>query len=325
MKCILCGCENLEKLFKVNDMRHLNRKFALAKCRECAFVATTPKLDPEAIKQYYERPCGNEENTKFKKIYEASERFFRTLRARYINSLKKGKAILDIGCGRGVMLSELNRLGWEAHGCELTDKTAFKARQNKELKIYTKEFEKTELQDNYFDVVSLWHVLEHLDNPKKYLYKIHKILKKEGILIIEVPNIESWQAQVFKQDWFHLDTPRHYYHFSPHTLKRLLLDSGFQAKRLHFFSLEYGPFGVLQSMLNRIGFKNNLLYNMMMKDYVATKESKSFKNKFLMILLSPFLSAVGLLFSFVEAIFWKGVIIRVVAVRNSSARRWCRS
>jgi len=112
-----------------------------------------------------------------------------------------------------------------------------------------------------FDVVTLWHVLEHVPDARSCLECARQCLKPDGRLIVAVPNIDSLEARLGGAHWFHLDLPRHQSHFSLRTLERLLADVGFTPVMTKRFSLEYGPYGMLQTLLNRMGFSHNLLYN----------------------------------------------------------------
>ena len=90
--------------------------------------------------------------------------------------------------------------------------------------------------------------------------EIKRILKKDGLLLVAVPNYGGAQSVFSGKAWFHLDVPRHYSHFTPKTIKKFLDKSGFQIKKVNHFSLEYDPFGFLQSLYNYTGIEHNLLY-----------------------------------------------------------------
>jgi SAM-dependent methyltransferase len=114
--------------------------------------------------------------------------------------------------------------------------------------------------DNSFDVVTAWHVVEHLQDPHALVREVQRILRPGGLFVVEVPNFASWQARLGQDRWFHLDVPRHLLHYTPHALLQLLNHYGLRVVTSHSFSLESGPIGMLLSILNRIGLPPNYLW-----------------------------------------------------------------
>jgi SAM-dependent methyltransferase len=107
----------------------------------------------------------------------------------------------------------------------------------------------------------IWHVLEHLPDPRKTLLECHRILRPGGRIVIAVPNFSSLQARLGGSGWFHLDLPRHLYHFPAMALHQLLNDCGYECTSQYHFSLRQNPFGWVQSTLNRVpGLPRNSLY-----------------------------------------------------------------
>ena len=94
----------------------------------------------------------------------------------------------------------------------------------------------------------MYHVLEHLHDPREALSKAYQLLKRGGLLVVAVPNFDSLQARIFRQRWYHLDAPRHLYHFTPHTLKMLLHEVGFKVLETRWFSLEHDWAGIAGSI-----------------------------------------------------------------------------
>jgi SAM-dependent methyltransferase len=111
-----------------------------------------------------------------------------------------------------------------------------------------------------FDLVTAWHVIEHLDDPRASLSELRQHLADDGRLLVCVPNVDSWQSRVFKGSWFHLDPPRHLHHFSKQSLTRVLADAGLQPVGWRWWVPEYGMSGWIQSTLNRSMRQPNVLY-----------------------------------------------------------------
>lgn len=101
-------------------------------------------------------------------------------------------------------------------------------------RVYTGRFETTRLPKSFFDVVTLWHVLEHTENPKKVVRKIKKILEKEGRLYVEVPNADSFTWRTFGNDYDLLRLPEHLLYFNKRSLKELFESQGFEALKFHY-------------------------------------------------------------------------------------------
>ena len=161
--------------------------------------------------------------------------------------------MLDIGCGRGHLLTAMARRGWECYGTELS---AFPGDERPQppgagrVTILRGAVEDLPLEDAFFDVVSIWHVLEHVRNPSTTLRTIARILKPGGVLALAVPNYSSLQRILFGRHWFHLDCPRHLYHFRKRLLLTWLDENGLTVATVGTFSAEQNLFGFVQSALN---------------------------------------------------------------------------
>ena len=135
--------------------------------------------------------------------------------------------LLDIGSGQGHFLNVAQEAGFEVMGLEPNEQTAQIARQMYGVEVITGVLPYPELKNNEFDVVTLLHVLEHLPFPSKELGKVYEILKPNGLLFIEVPNIDTIWFRILKGNWRQL-IPDHYFFFTPQTLGNLLEDHGFE-------------------------------------------------------------------------------------------------
>jgi SAM-dependent methyltransferase len=167
--------------------------------------------------------------------------------------------ILDIGCGKGLLLNSFQKDGWEAVGIELSQTSARYARETLGLEVYSKNFEECKFNDNAFDVITFFHSLEHLKDPASALRKARNLLTSNGFLVVQVPRFNSFYAKIFRDKWFHLDVPRHLFHFSDNTLSVLMNKSGFHTVKKQKFILMHDAFGALQSILNMVCSQYNLL------------------------------------------------------------------
>jgi SAM-dependent methyltransferase len=261
VNCPLCGSLEYKVIFRAPaDPVEKLGYFSVVRCPECDFVFTNPQAEEKDLKKLYPTEYYGEEHQRFWTIVEKFIEFFRKRRIDKIEKFKKKGVILDIGCGRGKMLAGLRDKGWETYGTELSEDSSKFARERLGLKVYPGDFLSSKFPEVFFDCVTLWHVLEHLKDPLKVLMEIKRILKKDGLLLVAVPDYGGAQSVFSGRAWFHLDVPRHYSHFTFKTLKSFLDKAGFKVRQSRHFSLEYDPIGVLQSFYNLMGFKHNLLY-----------------------------------------------------------------
>jgi SAM-dependent methyltransferase len=172
-------------------------------------------------------------------------------------------SLLDIGAGRGRFVAAARRAGWAAEGIEPSARGTSAA-----ASAYGVALERGTLASTSgtYDVVVLWHVLEHLDDPSAALAHVASLLAPGGRLLIGVPNLDSVQARLGGDRWFHLDLPRHRTHFTPAGLRRLLQRHGFTVEREQHTLLEHNPFGLWQTVANRFTRTPSWLFNALKRD-----------------------------------------------------------
>lgn len=228
--CNLCGKTGY-RVFrdKVTTWEHAG-VFRVVECISCGLIYLHPRPKRKLIAKYYPKKtywgAGRKGNwrkwrdTNFKPLYK------------FIFKSKKTGKVLDIGAGTGLFLTRFKEEGWVVEGVELSETASLLAKKRYKIGLKTEDFLGCNFPKNYFDVVSLINTLEHLYRPKETLRKIDEVLKEDGILVIVVPNIESLGAKIFVKNWHPLQPPRHLYHFSPSTLRRMLNGTGFQIKKI---------------------------------------------------------------------------------------------
>jgi 2-polyprenyl-3-methyl-5-hydroxy-6-metoxy-1,4-benzoquinol methylase len=159
---------------------------------------------------------------------------------RLIARLTRKKKLLDIGCGTGYFLSYMKKHSYDVMGIEKNSVAKEFAVKNFKLKIKPPEDLLNGTIKKQFDIITLWHVLEHLYNPQIYLKMIHELLHDDGILLIALPNHHSFDAAHYKDKWAAYDLPRHLWHFTPETLKSFAEKCKFEIKALK--GLHFDPF-----------------------------------------------------------------------------------
>lgn len=273
INCKICNYKINNKKFVAQDFDGTSSYYSIYKCSNCGFGFVFPYPSPTIINSFYDQGYYGNKNKKFVFLFEQLTILGNKLRARKIKSiyLKKNdksshrkNRILDIGCGRGTLLKILSQIGFECYGLErekfICEKDII------EFKFIRQDLLNSKFVNGYFNCIIMWHVLEHMDHdPNRIIDELNRILSSNGLLIISVPNFSSLQSLLFGKNWFHLDLPRHKYHFSKKSIKLLLKNRGFEIIKLTTFSFEQSLFGFIQSLLNKILFftSDNQLYQLL--------------------------------------------------------------
>jgi len=267
--CPACGSSNNIKVFTATDYLVSGELFEIMECKDCSLRFTSPIPDNNEICNYYKSDDyishTGKGNSIINKIYKIVQYF--TLRSKQKKvekfSQKKSGLILDIGCGTGNFLKIMKQSGWEINGVEIND-TARGIARNNTGSVILNQIEFFESHQKY-DVITLWHSLEHLLDLQKYLDKISISLNANGVLIIAVPNYYSYDAEFYKQNWAAYDVPRHLYHFSYAAVVELL--ETFKFKLLRSQQLPFDPFYV--SLLSELSIRQK--YNIIKALWIGWK------------------------------------------------------
>lgn len=226
--CNLCGADATEPFVIVADLmqERFDVQATLVRCTHCGLVYQNPRPTLAEIGQHYppeyelytdlvaKRPDG---------LLSQAIDYGMRKRCRFVTRHKTAGRLLDVGCATGAFLLAMQRQGsWQVQGVELNEPVARAAREQHQLDIFAGTLEQAAFPTAYFDAVTLWDVLEHLHEPVLALREIERILKPDGILVIRVPNLASWDAALFKTNWIGFDAPRHLYVFTPTTLTAAL-------------------------------------------------------------------------------------------------------
>ncbi|MBI5873612.1 MAG: class I SAM-dependent methyltransferase [Candidatus Omnitrophica bacterium] len=238
MNCRLCKNTEATKIFSATNMhgRHLwdaSQHFDVTRCLSCGAVyIDNLSIDDDYYRKYY--PACYYDEGKISgflgfvlgALTHISLKSKERTILRYLND-RPGKSfkILDIGCGQGDFLESLNKNKFEKFGIEI-NKKAYQECLKKKLHVYDQDLKKADFKDDFFDVITLWHVVEHLMDPVETLIAAKRILKKDGILVIATPNTDSLGFKLGKKLWFHLDAPRHLTLFGRQSIKFLANAAG---------------------------------------------------------------------------------------------------
>ncbi|MBI4371800.1 MAG: class I SAM-dependent methyltransferase [Elusimicrobia bacterium] len=310
-RCPACGSSEAESEPSVEP------GFALLRCRDCGLGRTWPPESPERVGAWYPERYYGKGNVRFNALFERLVRWFRRRRARVLHNRVPRGPVLDVGCGRGLLLCYLRALGYEPRGVELSETAARHARDVLGLPVAVEDFAASSGDAGLYHAVVFWHSLEHFPDPFAALSRAHEVLKAGGLLAVAVPNYDGWQARAFGRWWFHLDVPRHYFHFGMRSLEAVLTRHRFRVVRLDHFSLEQNPYGILQSLYNRLGFRFNLLYSLLKDRSARTETVRHYPFQTAAIaLLLPFLAPLSLLLALMETALRSGGTIEVYALKE---------
>lgn len=212
--------------------------------------------DAETLATYYDQDYYGRGSGKFLGPVEVIVRIFRYFRARAIRRLMPRGRVLDVGCGRGVMLKYLKSWGYRVDGVELDTVAAARARHNLRQEIFHTLEEPVQSLPQQYQAICFWHSLEHLPEPGKTLKTADRLLAPGGLLVISAPHMASLQSRLSRRSWLHLDLPRHLVHFDMNGLARFLQAKRYQLIRHQHFSQEYNVIDTLCYLYAVLGFNH---------------------------------------------------------------------
>lgn len=241
--CELCGTSRYLQPFHsgVTTFEYPG-EFGFVRCSNCGLVFQSPRVPASQVGQYYPpetywgggKPLSNH---RYNRMYQAIQKYHPS----------PGK-ILDIGTGIGLFLTKFQELGWQVEGTEISKESAAFARRQYHVPVHVGMLEDLKLPASSFDVIVLNHVLEHLYHPKQVLAICRQLLKKDGLLVIALPNISGLGHFIFRRHWYAMQPGRHVYHFSPGTMYQLLRQSQFQLLKIILSDYIHDQYTFFQSI-----------------------------------------------------------------------------
>ncbi|MBE0392047.1 bifunctional 2-polyprenyl-6-hydroxyphenol methylase/3-demethylubiquinol 3-O-methyltransferase UbiG [Flavobacterium sp. PL002] len=224
---------NKKHFLTVKDHSVSKEIFELYYDEELDMLITSPQPSLATLGKYYESPDYISHTDSKRSLFEKAYHFVKNIalknKLNLINSLQPQKgSILDIGAGTGDFLSVAKQNGWKTVGVEPSEK----AKQIASSKGVSFVEKTSELGNHSFDVISMWHVLEHVPNLDEQIKELKRLLKPDGSLIIAVPNFKSFDAQHYKTFWAAYDVPIHFWHFSKNAIKMLFEKEGMELEKV---------------------------------------------------------------------------------------------
>ncbi len=254
--CNLCGLDDTQVLFRKRDkFLFTDDKFQVVECRRCGLLYVNPRPTDAEMGKFYPEIYSWRETleadsflTNWVRRLEKGYRYH-LLRDEVSKVVKftgssSGK-VLDVGCGTGDRLDVFRSKGFETYGVETSDSANY-AREHLNLDVSKGDLFSISFPDRFFDIVTLYNVLEHTHNPTKVCNEIHRILKDDGFLVIQVPNKNSLQYHIFEKRWAAFDVPRDLYYFGTEIVRSLFGKVGFTVAKIdHFMNWWHPPTLVL--------------------------------------------------------------------------------
>lgn len=301
--CPLCKASDYSIYIKSAKelYNNLDEYFNVQMCENCGHYYTNPRPTKETISYFYPDEAGyytptiyKEPSGFFYKIYKSILNlyfgynldvnippiftkivFFFKKSYFYTSHIPRFKAngkLLDIGCSYGNYLVKMRNFGWDVYGTEINSKAVEFAQNNLKLKnVKNIFFEEYPFKGEYFDVVNMNMVLEHVYDPSFNIKKIYDILKKDGGLMISVPNMDGFEAKLHKEYAYTLQVPEHLHHFTPKRITKLLEDNAFEVIRIVYQNSDrdfVAPFGYKNSKFYYKLFHNKIIRKIFVKSFI---------------------------------------------------------
>ncbi len=223
-ECPVCKSSNLKNSLICKDHLVTNESFAIVTCINCGLMITNPRPTQEEIGKYYDSAqylSHNNDDSLIGKIYALSQKYTLWYKHRLVKKLVKNPTnLLDYGCGTGQFLEYMGSRHFKVVGIE-PSKIGLTKTQQKGITVFS-SIDDANLINERQSIITLWHVLEHVHDLNATIKGLKKLLKKNGYMIIALPNTKSWDASHYQSNWAAYDVPRHLFHFNDSNIKTLL-------------------------------------------------------------------------------------------------------
>ena len=276
--CPICKGKSIGHHLKALDHNFSGDYFSISQCDKCGYRFTNPRPKEKTIGSYYRSDNYVSHNSSKKgiinKIYHIVRSYQFTKKHKEIISLKKTKEneLLDIGCGTGDFINYMKRKGWVVTGVEADQKARALANKKGDWEVYSSVSDE---KLSKYDVITMWHVLEHIYDLDYFFKRIKLLLKENGVLVVAVPNSNSYDAAYYGKDWYAYDLPIHVSHFRKkdienisnihglklEAVKPLFFDSYYISMLSEKKSKNYSVFGLIRGFISNNKAKSNGEYS----------------------------------------------------------------
>ncbi len=269
--CPICNSTETKLFLSCVDHTVSRETFDIVQCNSCDFRFTNPRPEESKLGEYYKsEEYVSHSNTKkgfVNSTYQLVRKYTLLKKLQLISKHFKTGKILDIGCGTGEFLNTCKIAKWNTLGVEPSPEARKMATENYGLDV-REELEIKNLESERFDVITMWHVLEHVPKLNERIEDLKRLIKTNGIIIIAVPNCNSLDAKTYKEQWAAYDVPRHLYHFTPKDIESIFKKHGLKTVQIlpmvfdSFYvsmlseKIKTGKTNIIKSLWN--GFRSNV-------------------------------------------------------------------
>lgn len=248
-QCPNCSASKFKSVF-------YDGQYGIVKCFDCGLIFTNPRATAnEIVDLYGDSYMANLDSVRPLLLAICDKRLA------FVERYKNSGRMLDVGCGNGYFLSAAERNGWEVYGTEVSSYSIEYCKNKFGIQVQRGEIIDTEYADNYFDVITLWHTFEHVKNPITYLQEFNRILKRDGLIFILVPNEKFLLNYLKGWNWIgKSEILEHLFFFSANTLDAMLVKTGFKAIHRSIGALESIRNCFRQKVTNSFSMVGRLFY-----------------------------------------------------------------
>ncbi len=316
VECNFCKNNDTDLLFSKKDKLGIaDSNFTIVRCKVCGLVYINPRPSKVEIAKFYpETYSWKETLTAESKITKIIRKLEKTYRYHLLNyevskvikeaKIKTGR-LLDVGCGSGDRLDIFRRSDFETYGVEISQSAEY-ARDHLGLKVTQGDLFDAQFPESFFDIITLHNVLEHTHDPQSVIKELHRILKDDGVVVIQVPNIDCFQFKLLKKRWAAIDVPRDLYYFNVPLLKKVMDKERFTVQKVDHFNSWWHPPTLVISLWPALDPQLSWLSE--------NSRVTSYLSRFFWILLTFVVSP----FARLESLLGKSAIVTIYAAKSVS-------
>ena len=223
VNCNLCGTDSRKQLIRLDKF---NVPFEVTKCPECGLIYQNPRPDESEMASFYSDGYYTGQAQVAYAPEDSQHKAVARERLKFIEKMIAPGRVLDIGCHSGTFLETAKARGWECYGVDVSEFVVKQAKE-KGIEVFCGEVVEAKFENDFFDLITMYEVIEHLFNPLETLKEIARVLKEKGLLIIQTANMNSLRVKFLQPKSFYY-IPVHLYYFTKKTLAKMLNQAGLE-------------------------------------------------------------------------------------------------